>query len=102
MLVRGGAASELETQLLGTVPIHLSDLFLQPGWAYKTRELRRKFRSLRQDGEPSGWPRVLPAAAAAAGWLRGRARSAAQAKAGALPHQRDRPDGKRFPMHLEH
>ena len=41
-MTRGGADVELDSLVLGTVPIHASHFFLQRGWRYKWLEARRK------------------------------------------------------------
>ena len=67
-MVRGGAA-ELDDRLFGTAAIHVSHLFLRPGWRFKTAELRRKF--------PAGEGRGLSRLAALPRWLGRRARTRA-------------------------
>ncbi len=46
-MVRGGAATELSDQRLGTARLHFSLLFLKRGWRYKASELRRQLIRLR-------------------------------------------------------
>jgi hypothetical protein len=44
-MVRGGADSELDEQVLGTASIHVSHLRLMPGWRFKAAEIARKLGS---------------------------------------------------------
>jgi len=44
-LLKGEGAKEADLSLLGTVPMHLSQLLLVPGWRYKGAEMIRKSSS---------------------------------------------------------
>jgi hypothetical protein len=44
-LTKGDGAEEVDESLLGTAPIHLSQLFLVEGWRFKASELLRKSSS---------------------------------------------------------
>lgn len=66
-MTRGGADVELDSMVLGTVPIHATHFFLQRGWRYKWLEARRKL----------GGGGALGPAARLTGWLSRRSRTAA-------------------------
>lgn len=70
-MVRGGAAAELDTQLLATIPIHLAHFWFVPGWRYKAAEASRK---LSASGDPERDHRPLRRVI---GWLRKRSRNRA-------------------------
>lgn len=53
-MVRGGAAMELDAQIFGTMPIHLSHFLLQEGWRYRRSELGRKLWSAGSGGDRLG------------------------------------------------
>lgn len=54
-MVRGGADRELDAQMLGTVPIHLSHFALGRGWRYRWSEARRKLAGDGGGGGVTAW-----------------------------------------------
>lgn len=76
-MVRGGADSELDESVLGTVGVHLSHFRMAPGFGYKLSELRRKLASVGSGADEPAWLRATAPVRALPLWLRRRARRAA-------------------------
>lgn len=72
-ILRGGGAEGFEGTVLGTVPLHLSHMWLMGGWAFKASELKRKL-AMHGGGEGAGRFGLVSAALGGPKWLLARMR----------------------------